>query len=481
MAESVNASGLLGQRCKREAGMSSSRDSLSVACLLVVGLLVSPASAEQAENSVACGPRLDWALPPPPASARRVIHTAPSPLCPEGQVPLPVERYAPKGRPGKGTFSPLKNGNTTATVTFHYAGVFQFVPVSGASALWGQYQPTLASADSHSLAEMSVESEDDEQIVEVGWTVDRGVNRDALPHLFVFHWVDGKPGCYNGCGWQQVSPTRYPGMVVELTREPQQVIFRYFNSGWWVWYQSEWIGFFPGGLWAVDFSTAGLVQWFGEIAGQVQPISQMGDGLLPSQADAAFMQDLEVEGDSGDSQAASVTVNTVTDPQTYQLTIMDAGFAFGGPGYGNPVAECATCASRLANCGVVPDTCGNSLSCGTCSFLETCGGHGQANVCVLPDGGMGGRPWEGGYFDGGASVVVDAGTPDSGPSNPNASGGSGCSSSGASGSLFLLALSGSTLGLGRWFRRGQRKPRRPKRREQPSGAHRFDVRPPPRG
>jgi uncharacterized protein (TIGR03382 family) len=411
--------------------------------VLIAGLVVSPAFAQQPENSVACGLRLDWVLPPTPKTARNGVVPEPSRLCPEGQVPLPVERYGPKGRPGRRTFSSAKGGSSTTTVTFHYAGVFQFVPVSGASAQWSQFQPTLAPPDSHSLVEMSVESEDGEQIVEVGWTVDRLVNGDSLPHLFVFHWVDGNASCYNGCGWQQVSQTRYPGMIVELTREPQQVIYRYFNAGWWVWYQSEWIGFFPGGLWTVDFSSAGLVQWFGEIAGEAEPGSQMGDGLLPSQVGAAFMLDLEVEDESGHSQEASVGSSTVTDPQAYQLSVMDAGFAFGGPGYGTSTAECATCASLLANCGVVQDACGNSLSCGTCGFPETCGGFGHVNVCVLPDGGMGGLPWEGGYFDGGISMTVDAGTPDAGsqtPSNLNPTRSSGCSSSGAGGSLFLFAL-----------------------------------------
>mgnify|MGYP000091301722 CR=1 FL=1 len=42
--------------------------------------------------------------------------------------------------------------------------------------------------------------------------------------------------------------------------------------------------------------------------------------------------------------------------------------------------SCDTCASVGANCGMIPDGCGNMLSCGTCGAGENCGGGGP-NVC----------------------------------------------------------------------------------------------------
>lgn len=338
-----------------------------------------------------------------------------------------------------------EESSSTPTVNYHYSGVFEFVPMSGASGEWTQFQPKLSPQDSHTLAEMALESEDGKQIVEVGWTVDAQLNSDDLPHLFVFHWVNGVGACYNGCGWQQVSRTRYPGMVVSLTREPQQVIYRNFNSGWWVWYQSEWIGFFPTSLWT-DFSEAGLVQWFGEVAGRLQPTTEMGDGLLPPKANAAFMSNLQSEDPYGQSQSALLTSGSLSDPTVYQLSVMDGGFSFGGPGYTSGGTVCATCASLLANCGVLEDGCGGSLFCGSCGPPETCGGSGLVNVCVLPDGGLGGHPWEASYADAGSPTAGDAGTPDAGDSEAGDSDGgptatfSGCSSSGPGGSLFLFAL-----------------------------------------
>jgi hypothetical protein len=34
-----------------------------------------------------------------------------------------------------------------------------------------------------------------------------------------------------------------------------------------------------------------------------------------------------------------------------------------------------------ANCGIVADGCGGTVSCGKCTPPDTCGGQGVANVC----------------------------------------------------------------------------------------------------
>ena len=40
-----------------------------------------------------------------------------------------------------------------------------------------------------------------------------------------------------------------------------------------------------------------------------------------------------------------------------------------------------TCAAQSKNCGSISNACGGSLSCGSCSSPQTCGGGGIANVC----------------------------------------------------------------------------------------------------
>lgn len=46
-----------------------------------------------------------------------------------------------------------------------------------------------------------------------------------------------------------------------------------------------------------------------------------------------------------------------------------------------------TCAALGDNCGTVSDGCGGTLSCGTCTAPETCGGGGTPNVCGQPSTG----------------------------------------------------------------------------------------------
>jgi len=41
----------------------------------------------------------------------------------------------------------------------------------------------------------------------------------------------------------------------------------------------------------------------------------------------------------------------------------------------------STCAAEGATCGSVPDGCGGTLACGSCSGPQTCGGAGTANAC----------------------------------------------------------------------------------------------------
>lgn len=46
-----------------------------------------------------------------------------------------------------------------------------------------------------------------------------------------------------------------------------------------------------------------------------------------------------------------------------------------------PVCVPTTCAALGANCGALPDGCGGTLTCGTCTAPQSCGGAGVANVC----------------------------------------------------------------------------------------------------
>ena len=57
----------------------------------------------------------------------------------------------------------------------------------------------------------------------------------------------------------------------------------------------------------------------------------------------------------------------------------------GGACVGTPIPGCTctptTCAAQGKNCGTILDGCGGTLTCGTCTAPQICGGGGVANVC----------------------------------------------------------------------------------------------------
>ncbi len=266
-------------------------------------------------------------LPPsrPPVAQPGVAEI--KPVCPAGQVPMPKGIDAPKGMPG------LHPPRIAAPVYYFYVNDYQYVTSVGTFASLSQHAPYLDPVDYHSLAEITVESSDLKQIVEVGWTVDRAVNGDTNPHLFVYHWVNGAGTCYNGCGWQQVSTTRHPGMTVAVTTTPQAYWIEQWQGNWWISYQNDWIGYFPGTLWDGVYKQGGLTQWFGEVsASTTSPATDMGNGIFGSQAGSAVVQDLWNLNTDYQWVAAAASSNA-THPNYYNNgALQPTSFRYGGPG-----------------------------------------------------------------------------------------------------------------------------------------------------
>jgi hypothetical protein len=79
-------------------------------------------------------------------------------------------------------------------------------------------------------------------------------------------------------------------------------------------------------------------------------------------------------GSLSDGCGGTLSCGSCTSPQTC-----------GGGGTANVCGSSActptTCATQGKNCGSISDGCGGTLSCGTCTSPETCGGAGTANVC----------------------------------------------------------------------------------------------------
>jgi hypothetical protein len=308
-----------------------------------------PASMLARSGVKECVPRPS--VEPPPLSnegavQRQSVAILVRQLCPEGFVPQPVERRDPLSRSKfELPFSQQSAGIAmapsapTAVADYFYAGGYQYVAGPGSYAFLTQHLPVVAASDFHSLAEIAVQSTDRLQIVEVGWTVDPGVNGDANPHLFVYHWVNGAGTCYNGCGWVQFSPTLFPGMQVAADGTGYEYAIFYWQGNWWIGYQGEWIGYFPGSLWNGSYNTSGLIQWFGELAvsqGTTTLLSTMGNGTLGTSGDpnTAQIYQIALLNDDGSVRGPAAPSFLTTNAFWYNVAVggYPNWFWYGGKG-----------------------------------------------------------------------------------------------------------------------------------------------------
>jgi hypothetical protein len=253
---------------------------------------------------------------------------APAHAATVGQASTPTKaQYAPKGAPAT-PGARVQRAVSPAATTFMYGAGYQYGAADGLFGNLGVARPFLASSDSHSLAELAAESSDGKQIVEVGWTVDRGLNGDANPHLFVYHWVDGVGSCYNGCGFVQRSSSVRPGLTLTLGTAPFFAI-QHFQGNWWVAYGNEWVGYFPDALWGGRYTAVGLSEWFGEVAaGSLAPCTDMGTSAFASHTSAATITGMGFYG------GPTVGISTFsTHPAYYTAaTTSSSSMRYGGPG-----------------------------------------------------------------------------------------------------------------------------------------------------
>jgi hypothetical protein len=296
--------------------------SISRRRLLAVGLVLASVGTVGFATVTAAGAQTV------PNSAVRLDH----PTVTAAQLTESTGEYAPKGRPPRQTTeaagavrSPMLAANAT---TYMYGVGSQSATADGMYATLSMARPQLAPGDFHTLAELAAESADGQQIVEIGWTVDRSINSDDAPHLFVYHWVNGAGSCYNGCGFVQASSSARPGMSVPSDGSKYFGIEQY-QGNWWVMYDTEWVGYFPNSLWSGRFTQLGLAQWFGEVAaGSAAPCTDMGNGNPASSANAASFSGV------GFFNGPAVRVNAAATNSTWYSArrVTANSFRFGGPG-----------------------------------------------------------------------------------------------------------------------------------------------------
>jgi hypothetical protein len=227
---------------------------------------------------------------------------------------------------------------------YDYVAGDQSVDSSGLSVVTSVEDPKLDHEfpDEHSLQEISIQDSAQTSTVELGWTVDEGLNGDYRPHLFVYHWVDGQESCYNGCGFVS-EPGQFaagkalnPGTAVLLRIQQKYGAWRLSVDG------ME-IGYFPDSLWSGSFTAGQLNSVFGEVAmdaADVPSCTQMGDGAFGTRPNASWFADYELYGTD---TAPALNVFATSAAYYDQGSVSATGFRLGGPGSG------AACPARAAH------------------------------------------------------------------------------------------------------------------------------------
>jgi hypothetical protein len=303
-----------------------------------------PATAQAADTVTPPNVPLPWGAKPqqlkvgaPGSSSAQLAAAGKSAARdPGSSTTAPTPRYGPKGRiTSTGALTkqlavvpPTVPGVASSDdLNYLYSVGKQAAVTDGAAALMLISKPRLGSGDSHSLAEIALQSADTQQVIEVGWAVDAADGPD--PRLFVFSWVDGVPQCYNACGYKPATGAPIvPGAVLP-TGQLKNFGIQHINGAWWIAYDTDWIGMFPDSQWGGKLLKSGQIQFFGEMASaRSRPCGEMGNGL-PALVDSAAKI----------SSAVFVNGPTVTldikniDNSVWPIfKFSDRTFRFGGPG-----------------------------------------------------------------------------------------------------------------------------------------------------
>ena len=252
-------------------------------------------------------------------------------------APAAVKGPPPQIDPSRKTLNAVINGKNGGIC--YYGACYYYVTsvlgansATGATATITQSQPIVDSKDSHSLIELAVESSATRQIVEIGWTVDQWLNGDLKPHLFVYHWVNGSPTCYNGCGFVATS-NKYTagGLVTSGTTGIYGINFS--NNRWVLTYNGTELGYFPESIWSGSFTSIDMAQAFGEIASgsSYTPETQMGNGIMGTKSKSSQISNFSLIGAINPS---GLGVSSVGATNKYKYSnVTSNGFNLGGPGY----------------------------------------------------------------------------------------------------------------------------------------------------
>lgn len=240
-----------------------------------------------------------------PSATASVVPSVAAPAARAGEVNVGTEKI-PAKNPAKDKAPAVKKQSKgkppapcAAGPCYRYAGARWNGGATlkdGATSRMQVRSPALCTDTYHSLSEVAVESADGQQIVEIGWTVDKVVNGDTKPRLFTYYWINGVGQGYNTATDFSAEP-KNQGMDMTPYLN-SQVWFKALHSGtdWFLGIDvgdgtgTHWVAYLEDFRWtnlgAAAFQKTPYVQVFGEIAERTDTGSSakqdMGNGVLAS-------------------------------------------------------------------------------------------------------------------------------------------------------------------------------------------------------
>lgn len=299
---------------------------------LIMGLGAAPAVASPVAGSAVA---FDAANPPPRYS----------PAIEKART-LKGIKGLPKGKivNGKG-WNP--NAKLLTGPYYFYAGAWQIL---GAGESATTYDVNLnieapyldTTNDAHTLAEQAIQSSDTQQTVELGSTHDPSVcGAGNSPCLFAGSWKNGVFLGYN-TGFVDYAPNATDLGDTLTTGTVKRFYSTYSGGVWWMSYESQWVGYFPGSIWtnapnSVTFDKGGVFNGFYEVAtkstGDTTPCTDMGNGKLASDTTSARSYSNAISG-TLPGAIANNFVGYDTDGTGYTHVQTTARTTrTGGPGY----------------------------------------------------------------------------------------------------------------------------------------------------
>ena len=320
-----------------------------------------------------------------------------------------------KGRPGGGTAQVTVNCGVPTCFKYALAEQSSITGSDGAQIDMKVSKPALLTFDHHSLGDLAL-NDGSGNVVEAGFNVDPTTNGDSNPHLFVFKWVNGTAGTYNGNFSLAVGRPISPGdSLLGLIGSNITLKWQHFGAGcgcttgWWLSYGGSFVGVFPDTLWtSPTFTAESQVQAFGELSLGYDPsASDIGTGSLLA-ANQATMGGYALTGTSPPTAAFGSFANTpssVSDRWPITST-SSTSFRYGGPGgnetkVGGPTSPTNDC----PGVGTGSDPTGQGSFC---TYNGLSGGVPQTKVTQL-DGGASAltcRPNQG-KLDGGGLAAIN--------------------------------------------------------------------------